>query len=254
MFHPVFVHHAQQHHTLHLTHDGSGEFLLLLFVEVSGGGDKPLGQLLGSQGGQLLLADLYRVLGEVNALKAPQQFFALGGVDVGLVQEDGVDLIGNGGAHHVHDGVLHVHAVQHLLALTVDDLALLVHHVVILQHRLTGLEVAGLHRGLGLLDGLGEQLVLNGHILLHIEPLHHVGDPVAAEQTHQIVLQRDVEPGLAGVALTAGTAPQLVVDTAGIVPLGADDKQAAGLTDLLGLASNLILVLLQALGKQLTGV
>ena len=57
-------------------------------------------------------------------------------------------------------------------------------------------------------------------------------DPVGLEQPHQVVLEREVEPGLTRVALAAGPAAQLVVDPARLVPLGADDVEAAGLVDL----------------------
>ena len=160
----------------------------------------------------------------------------------------------DGALHHAHDDALDIHAVQHLLALAVDDLALLVHHVVVFQHGFTRLEVAALHRGLGLLDGAGQHLVFDGGVLVDVHALHQVGDAVAAEQTHEVVLQRDVEPRFAGVALTAGTAAQLVVDTAGVVPLGADDEQAAGLPHLVGFSGDLRLVLRQLVGKQLPGV
>ena len=83
---------------------------------------------------------------------------------------------------------------------------------------------------------LGEHLVLDGGVLVQAQRVHHVLDPLAAEEAHQVVLQGEVEPGLAGVALAAGTAAQLVVDPAGLVALGADDEEAAGGADLLRLA------------------
>ena len=46
------------------------------------------------------------------------------------------------------------------------------------------------------------------------------------EQTHQIVFQRNVEPGFSGISLTAGTAAQLIVDSSGLVTFRADDFQA----------------------------
>ena len=64
------------------------------------------------------------------------------------------DLIGNAAADHAEDGIREVAAVEHLLALPVDDLTLLVHHVVVFKRRLTGLEVAGLDAGLCVFDGL----------------------------------------------------------------------------------------------------
>ena len=71
----------------------------------------------------------------------------------------------DGGGDHILYDTLHIHAVQHLLTLAIDDLALLVHHVVVLQGTLTGLEVSRLHAGLGVLNALGEHPVLNGHVL-----------------------------------------------------------------------------------------
>ena len=129
---------------------------------------------------------------------------------------------------------------------------------------------------LGALDGLGNDLVLDGHVVAHIGRDHHLGDAVhlvAAKQAHQIVLERQVELGLARIALTAGAAAQLIVDTTGLMALGADDGQAAGgkhalalgLAGLLGLGVKLLELLgrhvlhgqalvLKALAHQLVGV
>ena len=129
---------------------------------------------------------------------------------------------------------------------------------------------------LGALDGLGDDLVLDGHVVAHVGGDHHLGDAihlVATEQAHQVVLERQVELSLARIALTAGAAAQLVVDTTGLVALGADDGQAAGgkhalalgLAGLLGLGVKLLELLgghvlhgqalvLQALTHQLVGV
>ena len=118
--------------------------------------------------------------------------------------------------------------------------------------------------------------MLDGHVVAHVGRDHHLGDAVhlvAAEQAHEVVLERQVELGLAWIALTAGTAAQLVVDTAGLMALGADDGQAAGgkhalalgLASLLGLGVKLLELLgrhvlhgqalvLQALAHQLVGV
>ena len=254
MVHPVLVYHPQQHHTLHLAHDRGGELLLLLFVEVGSGGGKGVDDLLRRQLGDALRLEAHGVPGEVQALHLTQQLPHSGLVHVALAAEGAADLMADGGGHHVHDDALDVHALQHLLALIIDDLTLLVHHVVVLQHRLTGLEVPGLHRGLSLLNGTGQHLVLNGGILVEVHPLHDGVDALTTEQTHEVILQRDIEPGLAGVALTTGTATQLVVDPAGVVALGTHDEQAAGLTHLLRLSGDLLLVLLQLLGKQAAGI
>ena len=52
-------------------------------------------------------------------------------------------------------------------------------------------------------------------------------------RAHKVVFERQVELRGARVALTAGTAAQLVVDASAFVALGADDAQAAGLQDAL---------------------
>ena len=51
----------------------------------------------------------------------------------------------------------------------------------------------------------------------------------AAEDAHQIVLQREVEARAAGIALASGAAAQLIVDAARFVALGAQNVQAAQL-------------------------
>ena len=57
-------------------------------------------------------------------------------------------------------------------------------------------------------------------------------DPVACEQADEVVAAGEVEARLAGVALAAGAAAELVVDPARLVALGAEDVQAAELADL----------------------
>ena len=150
-------------------------------------------------------------------------------------------------------------AVQDLAALAVDDLALLVHDVVVAQHVFADLEVAALQLLLGALDGGGDHPGLDGGVLVQAHRVHQVLHPLAAEQAHQVVLQAQVEPGGAGVALTAGAAAQLVVDAAALVPLGADDEQAARGADFLRFLGNLVLVLAVQLveagaGRQDVGV
>ena len=54
----------------------------------------------------------------------------------------------------------------------------------------------------------------------------------AYEAAHQIVVQRDAEARLAGVALTAGTAAQLIVNSARLVALRAQYEEPACFNDL----------------------
>ena len=155
---------------------------------------------------------------------------------------------------HAADEVAHDLAVQDLAALLVDDATLDVHHVVVLQGVLPGLEVLGLDLLLGVLDGAGEDLGVDGGVVVDLEGFHHLLHPLGAEQTHDVVLHAEVEAALAGVALTAGTAAQLVVDAAGLVALGAQDEQAAGFADLVGLRCQLLAVFILGVGEHLPGL
>ena len=127
-------------------------------------------------------------------------------------------------------------AVEDLAAQMVDRLALLVHHVVVLEQVLADVEVVPLDLLLRALDGARDHAVLDRLVLLHAQAVHDVLHPIAAEDAHQVVFERQVEAGGAGVALAAGAAAQLVVDAPRLVPLGAEDVQAAGLEHLLLLA------------------
>ena len=136
---------------------------------------------------------------------------------------------------HVPDLLVQVLAVEHPPALGVDDLALLVEHLVVLEDVLADLGVLPLDLGLRALDLPGDHLGLDRHVLGDVEAVHHRLDRAGPEAPHQLVLQRQVEPRLARVALPAGPAAQLVVDAAGLVPLGAEHVEPAGVDDLLGL-------------------
>ena len=68
---------------------------------------------------------------------------------------------------------------------------------------------------------------LDRHVFFHAQPQHQVLHALAAEDAHQIVLQRKIEARAAGIALPAGASAQLIVDAPRFVPLGAEDMQAA---------------------------
>ena len=139
--------------------------------------------------------------------------------------------------HHlvaqILDGLADVVVAHDVDAVLEDHLALIVHHVVVLEHVLAGVEVARLDLLLRLLQrlvdpGMGDRLAF-----LQAELLQHAVHAVGAEDAHQVVFERQVELGAAGIALTAGAAAQLVVDAPALVALGAEHVEAAGLERLL---------------------
>ena len=131
------------------------------------------------------------------------------------------------------DHLLHllaeVLALDDALALVVDDAPLLVHDLVVLEHVLAAHEVELLDLLLGALDDPGEHLVLDRQTLLRPQPIEHLVHAVAGEETDEVVLGREVEAALAGVALTPRAAAQLVVDAPALVALGAQHVEAAEL-------------------------
>ena len=240
--HPVAVDAAQQADALQLPHQGRAVAGFLVGKDLHAAVVKGVGHPLGGQAGQLAVGVVEVAVGGQPAVVVAAEG---GKVPGGLVlarQEEGAAAVHVVPQHLVDVGA-DVLAVQHLVALAIDDLALLVHDVVVAQHVFADLEVAALQLFLGALDGGGDHPGLDGGVLVQAHGVHQVLDPLASKQAHQVVLQAEVEAGGAGVALTAGAAPQLVVDAAALVPFGADDEQAAGLPDLLGLLGDLVLIL-----------
>ena len=89
-------------------------------------------------------------------LEVPLLREALGGAD-DVALDDVVD--------HAADLLVQVGALEHLAALAVDDLALAVHHVVVLEDVLAGLEVLRLDLALRGGDRAGDPLVLDRHVV-----------------------------------------------------------------------------------------
>src|SRR5256712_5711279 len=114
-----------------------------------------------------------------------------------------------------------------LPALVVDDVALVVENVVELERALADVEVAALDLDLRLGDRPGHHPRLDRDGVVEAEPRHEPGDALRGEDADEVVLERAVEARGARVALAAGTPAELVVDTAGLVALGADDVEAA---------------------------
>ena len=134
--------------------------------------------------------------------------------------------------NHFGNDILEAVVVQYLQTLTVNDAALCIHYIVILQYALTDGEVAPFDLALCRFNRLCEHTGFNRLILFYIQARHQRLNPLAAEQPHQIILKREEETAGARIALTSGTAAQLIVDTAGLVPLRTDDKQPAQLAHL----------------------
>src|SRR3989454_1525908 len=125
------------------------------------------------------------------------------------------------------DLLFEIGALEDFAALAIDNLALLVHDVVVLDQVTAGVEVVPFHLGLGALDLSRDQPRLDRLVIGDPQHVHHALDAFAAEDAHQVVIERQEETRGAGVTLAAGAAAELIVDAAALMPLGADDVEPA---------------------------
>ena len=121
-----------------------------------------------------------------------------------------------------------IEAFEQLLARSIHRRTLLVHHVVIFKQVLAGFEVLPFHGLLRGLDAAADHARLDGHTFFHAQPLQQVRNPLLGEDAHQVVFEGEIKARGAGIALTAGTSAQLVVNTPRLVPFRAHDMQATG--------------------------
>ena len=224
MLHPVGVDALQQIDALHLAHGLRTHQLLVFLIELGGSFLQFLDEIF-------LIGSLELVLGKAELVIIIDQPAAVQLVETGqvpvllihIVGAEHVDIVLDGIIHHLHNGIVHILAVEHLIALTVDDLTLTVHNVIVVKDGFTDRKVAALDLLLGALHDVGEHLALDRLILLDVHAVEDHTHPLAAEDTHQVVLAGEEELALTRVALTAGTSAQLVVDTAALVALRTDD-------------------------------
>ncbi len=159
-----------------------------------------------------------------------------------VVIDDAAEVLCGDGGDHLDDLLVHVGARQDLVPFGVDDLALTVHHVVVSKDVLAVGIVPILHRDLRPFDGTGDDLELDGGVLVEVQGVCHAEHLLAAEYAGEVVLHRDVEDRGADVPLSAATAAQLIVDTPRLVALGAEDAKSARFEHLLLLFVGLLLV------------
>ena len=229
VIHPAAIHAGEEHDALQLTRIDMDQLEALLAQGVE------IARFLLELGDQFILVDglesflmrLEEADADAQTLQILRQALK---VPIGVIVA--VAAVGRNRfldelVRHLDDGFVHVAALEHLLALLVDFLALLIHHVVILKHVLTDFVVARFNTLLGVLNLPGEHLRFDRLVLSQTHFLDQAADALTAEQAHQIILHGEEELGGAGVALTARAAAQLVVNTAGLVALRADDVQAS---------------------------
>jgi hypothetical protein len=130
-------------------------------------------------------------------------------------------------AHRGH-GFGDVLGFQQLVALRIDDLALIVGDVIVFEKLLADVEVAGLDLALRRFQRTRDERMLDRLAFGHLQPFHDRFQAITGKDAQQRVVEREVEARRTRVPLATRTAAQLVVDTPRLMSLGADDVQAAG--------------------------
>ena len=115
---------------------------------------------------------------------------------------------------HLQDGVTDLIRLHQFVTLRVNHAALIIGHIIVVEQVLTYIEVMRFDLALGVLDCAVQHARLDCLVLLHPEFLHQHRHPVGSKNAHQVIFQRKIEPGRTRVALAAGTAPELIIDTA----------------------------------------
>ena len=106
-------------------------------------------------------------------------------IGLACLEEDGLCRL----ADHVRD--VHADTLTHQGVTTfgVDEVTLLVHHIVVLDEALTDTEVVLLDLLLGALNALRDHGAFNHLALLEAQTVHDRGNALGGEQTHQLVLE-----------------------------------------------------------------
>src|SRR5579859_1485902 len=120
---------------------------------------------------------------------------------------------------------MHIGALKHCPAVSIDYFALLGDNIVIINHVFTDVEVVSINLCLGLFDKARDHAAFQWHALFHPNHFHYFRHAVGGKAAHQLVIKSEEETRLTGVALASGASTQLVIDTARLVPLGTDDVQ-----------------------------
>ena len=126
-----------------------------------------------------------------------------------------------------HIGDIHTDTLTHqrVVAFRVDDITLLVHHIIVLDEAFTNTKVILLHLLLCTFDGVGDHLMLNHLALLEAHAIHQSSQTIRTEHTHQVILHTYKEHTATWVTLTSSTTTQLTIHTAALMALSTQDSQ-----------------------------
>src|ERR1700719_1214232 len=111
--------------------------------------------------------------------------------------------------HFVDEGA-RLLRINHLIAISVNHFALIVHHVIHIERAFANEIIALLDAFLCRFDRFVEPWMLKLLSFLKTEALHDSGHPISrAEVAHEIVFEADIKSRTSGIALARATPAQL---------------------------------------------
>ena len=187
MLHPLAVDDAQHDDLLELAHVLLAEEQLALVVALERDALERLLEAVAAHLRELLLLEF--ALRRVDLLGVLDEAVERPFLRVELLVRVLIHLRLDNVVDHREDVVLEVLAHEDFAALAVHDLTLLIHDVVVLEDVLADVEIARLDLLLRVLDGIRDDLVLDGLVFLHAEFVHDLRDAVRGEEAQEIVLE-----------------------------------------------------------------
>ena len=104
---------------------------------------------------------------------------------------------------HLVNGITHVLTVKYLTTLLINDFSLLIVYLVIIKKIFTDSKVVELDLLLSFLDSVGKHLMLDLLILLNPKRRENLHQSLRTEQTHQVILKRNIETGFTRISLSS---------------------------------------------------
>ena len=111
------------------------------------------------------LEKLNEALGERDIFKRRNHGQEVAAGDMLLLTEGSIHMALGNALDHAADGAGQIFTIKHLTALSIDDLTLGIHDIVVFQNALTRLEMTAFHSFLCIFNGTGENLCINGDFI-----------------------------------------------------------------------------------------
>src|SRR3990167_1276260 len=101
----------------------------------------------------------------------------------------------------------------------------MIHHVIVLKSIFSSIKMKTFYFSLSSFKRTTDKTILNRFILRDTETSHHSLYSVGTEHAHQIILERNIKLGLAGISLSPRSTSKLVIDSPRLMTLSAQNKK-----------------------------